>query len=233
MIVRFAIAAVLLLSFAACAHAQEVPQLRADSTRAAPQVIYVERAPDPLTRTLAWLGVALSVLTLGWNILLRALSGPWVRVRAQSDMALGGLGVSEEVAAYVFVTFQATNDGDRPTTISAPYLLWFENWWDDVLWRVRELLGLKPAAKQGSARQTFFLNPQTAQPLPFRMEPGTVWHGRITQDLALVGLMTRGRLYVCIYHSAATWPARVRLQRQAQVPLAELMPDPGSLTPRL
>jgi hypothetical protein len=90
------------------------------------------------------------------------------------------------------------NHGDRPTTITHLVFVYYRNMWNR----------LRNRADQNMA----ILLPNTRQPIPFELRPGSSWSGFAIQDhqtmekhsKTLEEMAREGYLFCGIYHSHST-----------------------------
>jgi hypothetical protein len=148
-----------------------------------------------LTTTLvAWWGATLSTVVFIWDIIKWRKAGPKLRFSVRTGMR------TLNVSAFdgrTLISLEATNFGDRPTTITNICYVYFPNRW--ALLRNRAPGGW--VANQ----------PSPAQPLPFELKPGTVWMGFTDQTPDFEEKARAGYLMCDLYHSHTPKPIRRRV----------------------
>src|SRR4030043_2032814 len=86
-----------------------------------------------------------------------------------------------------FISVNATNVGDRPTTITNLVLQHYKNYFN--------MLRRKPSTSM------VVIEPSTSQPIPYILQPGGVWQGLVIQDSELEDLSKDGYLVCGLCHS--------------------------------
>jgi len=156
----------------------------------------------------AWWGAILSTIVLLWDIYKYRHAGPKLRFTVRTGMIMMP---SEDRRTFVFV--EASNHGERGTTITNLGLEHFENRLSWVSFRKR------------ASNCAVVPSPSSAQPLPFVLESGAIWRGMVEQTAQLEQWATNGTLYTVLYHSHSVKPIRRRVTIRHE-------PAPKQKTPR-
>lgn len=86
-----------------------------------------------------------------------------------------------------YISAEATNIGDRPSTITNLVLQYYETY--------LSMLRHKPS------QSVIVTNPNTSQPLPYVLHPGSVWRGLALQSSEVEALAMKGYLVCGLCHS--------------------------------
>jgi hypothetical protein len=148
-----------------------------------------------VTELVAWWGAVVATLVLVWDVYKWGRSGPVVNVSASPNMQTIGMGPDYE--GKTFATVEATNTGNRATTLT--HLIGVQ--YPSLLARVRR----KPY------HQFFVTDPGMGYKLPHVLSPGERWLGAMEQNDELQKLSTEGYLYVGVHHSSGRRPVSCRL----------------------
>jgi hypothetical protein len=168
------------------------------------------------TEIVAWWGAVLSTTAILWDIYKWRTAGPKIRITVQTNMI--GISMPEHQDKTLLI-IDAINRGDRSTTISSVFFLWYASAWA----RIRK-----------KASKTFFIPiPSPAQPLPFELKPGSVWKGILIQDQRLEQAARSGQLFclVCLSHRNRPLKQRVVIKERRsntvnKARLADSAPSP-------
>ncbi len=153
------------------------------------------------TDIVAWWGAILATVVLLWDIYKWKTAGPRIRFVVRSGMIVVGDPSRE---GQTFVSAEATNVGDRPTTITNLVLQHYKTY--------LAMLRHKPSTSM------LVTNPSISQPLPYVLQPGSVWQGLAIQseeieDLAKSGYLVCG---LCHSHSHREIDRRVVIRKQLE-----------------
>ena len=132
----------------------------------------------------AWWGAIVATVVLVWDIYKWKNSGPKIRFTVRPGMMIVG---DPTRKGQLFISTEATNIGDRPTTITNLVIQHYISYFDMIRHR--------PKASMLVAE------PSTAQPLPFILQPGVVWQGLAPQTLEIEQLANDGYLVCGLCHS--------------------------------
>jgi len=151
-----------------------------------------------ITDLLAVWGAFIATLVLLWDIYKWSTSGPKIIVHTNPDMSI--INVPEISEDKTFIQVDATNNGDRPTTITKLGIRIYSSWFKRVL--------KKPK------RQAIIVNPYPGK-IPHKLGPGEEWFGCIDQDGLKEEIPQSGSLVIELYTSHTKKPkkARVNLQK--------------------
>ena len=142
------------------------------------------------TEFAAWWGAAIATLVLLWDIYKWERPGPRVLVTARPNMK-----TLDNSKLNVFV--EATNLGDRPTTLTHFSAFQFKT----VLHRVR----MKPS-------KSFIIPWTTGGPtIPHTLSPGERWTGLIDQASLKQEIESKGPVYCGVYESGRSRPRLARI----------------------
>jgi hypothetical protein len=147
------------------------------------------------TKLVAWWGAVLSTIVFLWDIYKYRKAGPRLRFCVR-----GGVALVPSDDKRTFVSSEATNYGDRPTTITNLCVAYFKK--PLSLARLRNRATINMVVK----------NPVGGPPLPFKLEPGGNWLGLAEQTPKLEEMGREGLLYFDLYHSHRTGPVRQRVR---------------------
>jgi len=151
-----------------------------------------------ITDILAVWGAAVATLVLIWDIYKWAKSGPRIVLHACPDMKV--IGVNEVSEDKTWVSVDAANIGDRPTTITTLGTRYYPSWF--------EKLRNKPKYS------TVVPSPLSGR-LPYKLGPGERWSGCFEQDRFEEEVYQGGILVVELYTSHAKSPNKVRVKLQS------------------
>jgi hypothetical protein len=146
---------------------------------------------DSATVMAAWWGAVVATLAFLWEIFQWFKSGPRVQVRAKANMEPVNFPGLEKNEKYIFV--EVTNAGDRATTIThfCAYIF------NDCIKRLVN----KPEKKLVILNNSGF-----GPPIPFFLDSGQRWTGGILQNQFDEKLISDGKVYACIFHTASSKP---------------------------
>lgn len=144
-----------------------------------------------------------------WNIYEWITSGPRIYLTARPNAVMltdnrGQLYAyfltgTESTEKEVYVFLSATNNGDKPTTISTPTFFYYKNW----VWRI--FRSRKP-------NKSFFIkNPAIAHSIPYLLQPGSVWEGKAIQNGMIEKLAKEGLLFFALFVSHRKKPMKIRV----------------------
>ncbi len=136
------------------------------------------------TDIVAWWGAIVATSVFIWEIYKWRTSGPRIKFAVQPNSLVVGDPVRE---GKKFISVNATNVGDRPTTITNLVLQHYKNYFN--------MLRRKPSISM------VVLKPSTSQPIPYILQPGGVWQGLVPQDSELEDLSKDGHLVCGLCHS--------------------------------
>ena len=132
----------------------------------------------------AWWGAIVATIVLLWDIYKWKTSGPRIRFRVRADNMIVG-DPSTEGQNFIFA--EATNIGDRPTTITNLVFQYYQTYFS--------MLRHKP-------KKSMIVNkPSDSQLLPYVLHPGSVWHGLAIQTAEIETLAKDGLLVCGLCHS--------------------------------
>lgn len=136
------------------------------------------------TDIVAWWGAVIATIVLSWDIYKWKTSGPRLKFKVTPNMLVVGDPARE---GKTFISANATNIGDRPTTITNLVIQHYNNYFN--------MFRHKPSTSM------IVVAPNTARPLPFVLQPGQVWQGLAIQDQELEKLAKDGYLVCGLCHS--------------------------------
>ena len=154
-----------------------------------------------LTDALALWGGITGTIAIVWEIFTWLNNGPRIVLNVRENMRISG---DENLEGKKLITIQATNIGDRPTTLQKLGFTYYANWWSLVLlsWLfgppVHYLIknpGLDPGRK-----------------LPLRLDVGDVWDAFTFQTSEMDKMLAGGVVYAFLYASHRRNPIRVRIK---------------------
>jgi hypothetical protein len=140
-----------------------------------------------ITDIAAWWGAFIATSLLLWDVYKWKRSGPIISVSASPNMHSYGR-VSNALEEKAFITVEATNTGDRKTTLT--HLVVFH--YTSIFQKLR--------MKHDTAM--FVPNPRFSQPMPYVLEAGERWLGGIEQNDELEEMSRNGYLFCGVYHSS-------------------------------
>lgn len=166
--------------------------LRPPATRPSPSMLCQtrERALPAIkieltgTEIVAWWGAIVATVVLLWDIYKWKSAGPRIRFVVTSGMIVVG-DPSREGQTYI--SSEATNVGDRPTTITNLVIQHYKTYFS--------MVRHKPSTSM------LVTEPSIAQPLPFVLQPGGVWRGLFPQTKEIESLSKDGYLVCGLCHS--------------------------------
>jgi len=160
------------------------------------------------TDTAAWWGAVIASFVFIWDIYKWKASGARLHVSAAPNMhyfdSIRGI---DDNKTYVFV--EASNVGDRNTTVTHLFCVYYASSWDCFF-------------RRKITTQFIVPTPAFAQPLPFLLSSGVRWTGALLQNDELEKMMTSGRFYCGVYHSGSKKPTRVRVSLKDASPIQRL-----------
>lgn len=136
------------------------------------------------TDVVAWWGAVVATVVLVWDIYKWRTSGPKIKFVVQPNTLVVG---DPTRKGQKFISVNATNVGDRPTTITNLVLQHYKNYFN--------MLRRKPSTSM------FIVSPSTTQPIPYILQPGDVWQGLSIQNSELEDLAKDGYLVCGLCHS--------------------------------
>lgn len=146
------------------------------------------------TKLVAWWGAVLSTVVFLWDIYKHRTAGPRLRFTVQTGMETVNMPMYQ---GKTVILVNATNLGDRPTTITHLGYLYYEK--------------RKFFRKREPDKAAVVPTPNLAHPLPFELRPGVLWNGIAIQDPQIEKWATTGILDMILYHSHANKPMRRRI----------------------
>ena len=146
------------------------------------------------TLTIAIYAAVVATFTLLWDWWKWLHAGPSLVVTGQANMKSYGMPAFEGKSVMVV---NATNRGDRPTTITHFTIHQYPSWW---------------AWMRKRAPFNAIVNvANDMRPPPYVLPAGGTWTAPCLQDDEMVNLANTGRLYLSITHSHSTKPVFVRV----------------------
>ncbi|MBI5205303.1 MAG: hypothetical protein HZA11_10340 [Nitrospirae bacterium] len=151
------------------------------------------------TDIVAWWGAVIATIVLIWDIYKWKTSGPKLKFVVTPNMLVVGDPARE---GKKYISANATNIGDRPTTITNLVIQHYNNYFN--------MLRHKPSTSM------IVVAPSTAQPLPFILQPGQVWQGLAIQNQELEKLAKDGYIVcgLCHSHSDKEIDRRINLNKK-------------------
>ncbi len=152
------------------------------------------------TDIVAWWGAVVATIVLIWDIYKWKKQGPRIRFRVQPGMIIIG---DPTRKGKKFISAEATNVGDRPTTITNLVMQFYKTYF--------QMLRHKPS-------ESMIVNtPSSSQPLPYTLNPGQIWRGLAIQSPEIEDLAKKGYLVcgLCHSHSDKEIDRRIKLRNQA------------------
>jgi len=149
----------------------------------------------------AWWGAIIATVVLVWDIYKWKTSGPKIRFVVCPGMIVVGDPTRE---GQSFISAEATNIGDRPTTITNLVFQHYKSYF--------AMLRHKPQTSM------IVTEPSASQPLPYVLQPGSVWRGLCPQTDEIVNLAKAGYLVcgLCHSHSDKEIDHRVIIRNQSE-----------------
>lgn len=136
----------------------------------------------------AWFGAVLATIVFIWEVAQWWLNrGTSLRVRASPNMRefTQGLGFTSGPAVMV----EVVNTGDRATTLTHFVGEHYTGWWTRL--------------RRKTETNFFVPDPGYGQPLPYVLEPGQRWLGKVEQNEDIEKWSRDDRLYLGVNHSLA------------------------------
>ena len=133
----------------------------------------------------AWLGAAIGVLALGWEVIRWRRDRPRLEITARANMP-----VVPEALGRPILGIWVTNTGTAPATITMLIALEFSTW--------NRRARFRPARTWHLA-----IDPELGPPLPCELLPGEQWIGGVRQNPEINRLVAKGSLYVGIYRAGS------------------------------
>jgi len=149
----------------------------------------------------AWWGAIVSTSVFSWDIYKWVSSGPKVRINVRPNMKTYGMPGKE---GLTYVTVEAVNIGDRPTTLTVIGLMYYKNLFEKLRHKHKEAF-IAP-------------HPVLTQPLPHVLEPGRMWTGAIIQNEKLEQMAREGILMCQVYDSWHTKAFEKRINTKENPP---------------
>lgn len=146
------------------------------------------------TQVLAWWGAVLATVVFLWDVYKWRTTGPRIRMTVQADIKILG---DPELEGRTYILVQATNFGDRPTTLEQMSFAWYANWW--------RYIRRKPDA------QFVIKNPGCGRSFPYKLEVGERWDGMANQEGEAIELSKRGYLFCSLSHACSKRPVNKRI----------------------
>ncbi len=149
----------------------------------------------------AWWGAVVATVVLLWDIYKWKTSGPKIKFVVTSGMLVVGDPARE---GQSFISAEATNIGDRPTTITNLVFQYYKSYF--------AMLRHKPQTSM------IVKGPSESQPLPYILQPGSVWRGLCIQTDEIVSFSKTGYLVcgLCHSHSDKEIDRRVIIRNQSE-----------------
>lgn len=149
----------------------------------------------------AWWGAIVATIVLLWDIYKWKTAGPRIRFMVRSGMIIVG---DPDREGQTFISTEATNIGDRPTTITNLVVQHYETY--------LTMLRHKPS------KSMIVNNPSALQPLPYVLNPGCVWHGLSLQTPEIEALAMDGYLVcgLCHSHSDKEIDRRIVIRKESE-----------------
>jgi len=149
----------------------------------------------------AWWGAIVATVVLLWDIYKWKTAGPKIRFHVTPGMIVVGDPSRE---GQCFISAEATNTGDRPTTLTNLVFQHYKSYF--------AMLKHKPQTSR------IFTEPSPSQPLPYILQPGSVWRGLCPQTEDIEKLAKTGYLVcgLCHSHSDKEIDRRVIIKEQSE-----------------
>jgi hypothetical protein len=150
----------------------------------------------------AWTGAATGIVALSLQAYQHLKRGPANRMEAHPNNVILELGKPPDLTRYIVV--EVTNTGDSKTTLQN-----FELYVEPA----KEKRLLAPSPVTYVPNQTFGEEQGKGyDPLPFALNVGDIWQGKIPQDAEMLKMARGGRATVRLFHSASTKPLEVEIK---------------------
>jgi len=144
---------------------------------------------------LAWWGAIVSTIVLAWDIYKWKTAGAKLRISSSSNMESYNI---PELEGKDLITTNVANLGDRPTTITTVALVFYKSKFHKIF---------------NKSNKVFILPmPNTAQPLPFVLNPGGIWTGIGEQTKDIKRMASKGVLEWQVFHAQSKKPASVVIE---------------------
>lgn len=149
----------------------------------------------------AWWGAIVATIVLLWDIYKWKKAGPRIKFKVRSGMIVIG---DPERDNQAFISVEATNTGDRPTTITNIVVQHYNTYF--------AMLRHKPS------NTMIMNNPSPSRPLPYVLNPGSVWQGLAPQTPEIEALALDGYLVcgLCHSHSDKEIDRRIVIKEQSK-----------------
>src|SRR6266850_3189597 len=134
------------------------------------------------TEIAAWWGATIATLVFAWDIYKWRQSSARIRLTVAPNMQPHGVVPNWIDPNQALVAVEAVNVGNKKTTITHLFAVYFPNLWARV--------------RRKSSQTLVVFQPGGNQPLPFELEPGSRWVGAAVQNQEMEQLSRIGYLYV-------------------------------------
>lgn len=142
----------------------------------------------------AWWGAIIATCVILWEIYKhRSITTAQLRVESKANAFVDG---ASEQQKFIFV--EVSNVGEKPTTIKNLCMSYVPNLAARVFPRRRPCLWIS--------------NPGIVHEIPYVLEPGKIWQARAFQGDRIDAMLSKGSLYVEVYHSWSARPARCKVR---------------------
>jgi hypothetical protein len=139
-----------------------------------------------------WIGATTGIASLGWNIYVKATSGPKLDVQAISGMKIHPPPPGNPT--YLSLTVQ--NNGSAPTTLTNVTL---------------QLYKSKRARRKQKAAENYVIGEYDGPRLPYKLEIGSQWQGLVRTSGHFDQLLATGDLWCGIHHSFSKRAVEVKV----------------------
>ena len=150
------------------------------------------------TLTIAIYAAVVATFTLLWDWWKWLHAGPNLHVTASANMKTYNMPAFEGESVMVM---NATNRGDRPTTITHFTVHQYLSWWEWI--------------RKRAAYSAVVNVAHDMYPPPYVLQPGGTWVAPCLQNEEMIKLASTGRLYLAIIHSHAKKPLYCRVHPEA------------------
>lgn len=149
----------------------------------------------------AWWGAVVATIVLIWDIYKWKTAGPRLKFFVRSGMIVVG---DPSLKGQFFISSEATNIGDRSTTITNLVIQHYKSYFS--------MMRHKPQTSM------IVTDPSPSQPLPYILQPGSVWRGLCPQteeieQLAKTGILVCG---LCHSHSDKEIDRRISIKERSE-----------------
>jgi hypothetical protein len=151
----------------------------------------------------AWWGAVIATLVFLWELYKKWQEGPKLRVTVNTNMIFIGDAARE---GQRFITVRAVNIGDASTTVTNLGGNYYRSVWTRLLRRPEQSFVVARAG--------------TTQPLPYKLEPGSIWDGSVKQDPNVEQWARSGHLMLAVYQAGRN-PVTRRVVIKASSPEPE------------